>query len=545
MDSIFAHAEELERRGDLRGAVTAYAGLAAEGVGGAETLIREALLRRQYGEVKGPVALLQAAAKLDPANPYPHMRLGQIAEGLRRHAASAGHYADAVATAPSSDEMKVNLSAAYIRLGWFDLAFHMAQAVAPDVGDWWAGARRQGLDTYRERRREALTVLRNRPRPLDRDSAWEIARHLHHLGRLKLAMRLSQDMVAADPDWFWPVWLATDTIAREEGPDAALAYLHASSWPGRGSPEYLEAEARLVLESGRYTDFLGRLEMEPDTQRRGRVRDTVVAALCTLDQDEALKRYCIDWMREEPKLATPAAYLALIEIRRAAPERITAFPRPVRSHLMQFWNSADVPNDVRDTMGSWLRRHPAWEHTVFDAVRAESFLREQLGEETARAFKLCYHPAMMADMFRVAFLSVAGGFYADADERCLNPMTDILPDPHAVQIVAPHSGNLPGHIDNNFFGCRPGSVVCRAVTASMVEDILQFAHEGRKPDIWQVTGPGALMRGVAHHLGSGGEEASSSVVILPMQQYRAFVRTDDELGYKRHPAANWRLAALD
>ncbi len=545
MASIFADAEDLERRGDLRGAMTAYAKLATLGLGGAEPLIREALLRRQFGEVKGPVELLQAAARIDPANPYPHMRLGQIAEGLRRHAASSGHYGDAVTTAPASDEMKVNLSAAYIRLGWFDLAFSTSKAVAPEVGDWWAGARRQGLDTYRERRREALSALRNRPRPLDRGSAWEIARHLHHLGRLKLALRLCREMIAADPDWFWPVWLATDTIAREEGPEAALAYLHASCWSGRGSPEYLEAQARLVLESGRYTDFLERLESEPGTERRGRVHDTVVAALCTLDRDEALRHYCIDWMIKEPKLATPAAYLALIEIRRAAPGRIAAFPRPVRAHLMQFWNSAEIPRDVRHTMGSWLRCHPGWEHTVFDAVRAEDFLREQLGETAARAFQLCYHPAMMADMFRVAFLSVAGGFYADADEQCLQPMTDILPDPYAVQIVAPHSGNLPGHVDNNFFGCRPGSAICRAVTASMVEDILQFAQEGRRPDIWQVTGPGALMRGVAHHLGLGGAEASSSVVILPMQQYRAFVRTDDELEYKRHPAANWRLAALD
>lgn len=549
MAGIFEDAEQLERQGDLRGALESYARLAAAGEGGAEALIRQALIRRQFGEVNAPVALLQAAARLDPSNPYPHMRLGQLAEGLRRHAASAGHFRDAATAASASDEMKVNLSAAYIRLGWFDLAFQTAKAVAPDVGDWWAGARRQGLDTYRERRREALAALKDRPRPLDRDSCWEIARHLHHLGRLRLALRMADAMIAADPDWFWPVWLATDTIARQEGPDAALDYLHASSWPGRGSPEYLEAEARLMLEAGRYEAFLERVEEEPGTERRGRVHDTVVAALCVLERDEALRRYCIDWMREAPKLATPASYLALIQMRRTtttmtATGRVAALPRPTRAHLMQFWNAPDVPGDVRATMGSWLRHHPGWEHTVFDAPTAERFLREALGEDTARAFQLCYHPAMMADMFRVAYLSVAGGFYADADEECLQPLTAILPDPHAVEIVAPHSGNLPGHVDNNFIGCRPGSQVCRMVTESIVEDILRDAHEGRRPDIWQTTGPGALMRGVARSLASVGTEVCDSVVILPMQQYRALVRTHDELEYKRLPSANWRLAAL-
>ena len=76
---------------------------------------------------------------------------------------------------------------------------------------------------------------------------------------------------------------------------------------------------------------------------------------------------------------------------------------------------------------------------------------------------------MMADMFRVAFLSVAGGFYADADEKCLQPLTDILPDPASVEIVAPHSGWVPGHVENNFIGCRPGSVLCRAVVDGMAQ----------------------------------------------------------------------------
>ena len=473
------------------------------------------------------------------------MRLGEVAEGLRRHGVSAAHYRDAVATAPWSDEMRVNLSAAYSRLGWLDLACQMSRTIAPDVTDWWAGTRRLGLEAYRERRRDMLEALRRRPRPLDRDSAWELARHLQHLGWLKLARRLCEEMIASDPHWFWPVWLISDMIFRQEGPQAGLAYLHASTWVGRRSPEYLEAEARMMLEAGLYADFLQRLDEEPDTERRERTHDTAIVALYMLDRDADLKRYCLDWMREAPKLATPAAYLACAAVRRstlAEPEAARVSPRPVRAHLMQFWNSPEVPADVRRTMQSWTRNHPGWDHTVFNAEDALRFLGEHLGDDTVRAFRLCYHPAMMADMFRVAFLSVAGGFYADADEKCLQPLTDILPDPASVEIVSPHSGWVPGHVENNFIGCRPGSVLCRAVVDGMTQEILQCAHEGRRAEIWQVTGPGALTRGVAHYLGSGGPQASDKVVLLPMQQCRAFVRTEEDLDYKRNPAANWRLA---
>ena len=543
MAEFFAEAEQLERQGELRQAVEAYARVLEAGLGGSEALKRQALILRQCGDLNGASALLQQAGRADPHDPYPHMRLGEVAEGLRRHGVAAGHFRDAVAAAPWLDEMRVNLGATYSRLSWLDLACQVARTISPDVTDWWAGTRQLGLEAYRERRRDLLEALRRRPRRLDRDSAWDIARHLQHLGWLKLARQLCDDMIASDPHWFWPVWLNADMTFREKGPEAALAYLHGSSWLGRRSPEYLEAEARYMLEAGQYNEFLQRLEEEPETERRERTHDTAIVALYMLDRDAELKRYCLEWMRKAPRLATPAAYLACSAVRRStmgAPAKSS--PRPVRAHLMQFWNSPEVPADVTRTMHSWTRLHPGWEHTVFSAADAERFLQEHLGAETLRAFNLCYHPAMMADMFRVAFLSVAGGFYADADERCLQPLTDILPDPASVEIVAPHSGWVPGHVDNNFIGCRPGSVLCRATMDGMVEEILQCAHEGRRAEIWQVTGPGAMTRGVAHYLASAGPQAASEVVLLPMQQYRSFLRTEEELDYKRNPAANWRLA---
>jgi mannosyltransferase OCH1-like enzyme len=150
---------------------------------------------------------------------------------------------------------------------------------------------------------------------------------------------------------------------------------------------------------------------------------------------------------------------------------------------------------------------------------------------------------MTADLFRLGFLHVCGGVYADADELCLRPMDSLLPDLAQAEIAAPLAGGFPGYIDNFFLAARAGGEVIGSVLQAAVADILQARRDGRRPDIWQVTGPGALTRGVGRYLVAG-ERSGSEVALLPMQQYRGHVRTEGGLAYKREPAANWRVAEL-
>ncbi len=546
---MFAAAEAYERQGRLDRAIAEYGDLVQDGQGGGEALMRKALLHRQMGEVNEPARLLERAILAAPHDPYPCMRLGQIEEGLSRHAVAADHYRAAARIAPASDEMRVNLSATYFRLGWLDLAHRTALTLPLDVSDWWAGTRHRGVSGYRSLRRETIEALHNRPRSgaIDTSYHWDLARKLFHLGRLRLARRLCEQLAGTDPYWFWPIWLISDMVGREEGADAAVDYLR-STWPHGYTAEYLEAELHQLHEAGRYVELLERLDAHAGVERSERVHEAAVVALYVLDRPAELERHCLDWMRETPKLATPAAYLALSRSRNnPLNERAglaKAEPRASRVHLMQFWNTELIPADVQGTMRSWTLRHPHWDQTVFNTQTARALLADRLGPDVVDAFDRCYHPAMMADMFRIAFLSVGGGLYADADEMCLLPMDDVLPDLSAVEVVAPHSGGIPGFVDNNFFGCRAGSLVMKRALADMVEDILLAAREGRRPDIWQVTGPGALTRGVAHYIGMSDKAGAGEVVLLPMQQYRAYVRTDENLSYKRDSASNWRLAEL-
>ena len=122
-------------------------------------------------------------------------------------------------------------------------------------------------------------------------------------------------------------------------------------------------------------------------------------------------------------------------------------------------------------------------------------------------------------------------------------MERLLPDLSQAEIAAPLAGSFPGYIDNFFIAARAGSEVIGSVLQNAVIDVLQAHKAGHRPDIWQITGPGALTRGVGRYLGAA-DRSGAQVALLPMQQYRRHVCTESDLAYKREQTANWRVAEV-
>ena len=151
---------------------------------------------------------------------------------------------------------------------------------------------------------------------------------------------------------------------------------------------------------------------------------------------------------------------------------------------------------------------------------------------------------MKADLFRLGYLFICGGVYVDADEACLRPRDAVVAGVGSAEILAPLAGDFPGYVDNFFIGARRGSVIMQSVLWDAVGNILAASQEGRRPRIWQITGPGALTRAVGRYIGGDSPGRAGAVSLLPAQQYRTFARTDASLSYKRDPAANWRIAEL-
>ncbi len=449
--------------------------------------------------------------------------------------------------APEHDEFRVNAAAIYSRLGWLDLAFHTARSLPEHLSDWWARARRTALDDYRQRRSSTLKFLRQRRggATYGRDERWRLSQDLFALGRISTARSICEQLVCEGPRSYPAFYFLAQIIARQSGPDAAVAFLQSVETLADDLPDYPIRIARLLHEAGRYQEALDKLSHPSianlDSEE---VRWARFVALFLLGSRERLIGYCRQWLLEAPDSLAPAGYLAAMRSEQNESGGEGALPATLlKPHIVQFWDTQTVPSDVAEVMDSWRRMHPHAGYTVFDERAAQDFLDQHYGSEVVETFKLCHHAAMKADYFRIAFLYQAGGVYVDADELCLQPINDILAAAEHVEIIATLSGDVPGYLHNWFLGARPHSPVLGFALEDATVGVRRALQAGRKPDIWLVTGPGLITRAVGRYLARQDEHWNeNNAVLMPLQQYRNLARTESGLSYKTKASANWQLA---
>jgi mannosyltransferase OCH1-like enzyme/predicted Zn-dependent protease len=151
--------------------------------------------------------------------------------------------------------------------------------------------------------------------------------------------------------------------------------------------------------------------------------------------------------------------------------------------IIQFWHEAIPPEDIDQIMQSWDRENPDFEYLVFDDVRAETFIMNSCDPKVLRAFRIANYPAMRADVFRLAYLAIHGGVYADADDLCRHPIGDWFTADRELFLIQEHLGS----IGNNFMAAIPHHPFVLAALDKVVDQILS-----KQGDIWFTSGPGAL-----------------------------------------------------
>jgi tetratricopeptide (TPR) repeat protein len=181
----------------------------------------------------------------------------------------------------------------------------------------------------------------------------------------------------------------------------------------------------------------------------------------------------------------------LSELRRQGAFKASAFDNlalealsvsKIPKRIIQFWNEALRPDDIIQIMQSWDRTNPDFEHVVFDDAAAETFILEHFDARVLRAFRSANYPAMRADIFRLAYLAIHGGVYADADDLCRHPITTWLAPDLELILIQEHLGS----IGNNFIASIPNHPFILAVLEKVVDQILD-----KQGDIWFTSGPGA------------------------------------------------------
>jgi len=188
---------------------------------------------------------------------------------------------------------------------------------------------------------------------------------------------------------------------------------------------------------------------------------------------------------------TPAAIAWLVALRQAGrlPPSVAVKPtgnvRRISRSIAQYWNSPEPPADVCALMQSWRDTNPDYEYRLFDDPAAREFLGIY-PPEVRRAYRRAREPAQKADIFRLAWLFAHGGYYVDADDRCLEPIEAHIP---AHVALVGYQEDV-GSIGNNFIGAAPQhSVIGRAL-----ELAVEAVNRGDQDLLWFSTGPGLLTR---------------------------------------------------
>lgn len=171
-------------------------------------------------------------------------------------------------------------------------------------------------------------------------------------------------------------------------------------------------------------------------------------------------------------------------------------PHQIPRSIIQYWDSPEPPDDVQELMQSWRDHNPGYAYRLFDDAAARQFLEQTYSRDVLTAYRRAEGPAEKADLFRLAYLYAQGGIYADADDRCLGSISQLLPVSASLVVYREDyalGGLSVGTLGNNFIAATPQHpVIERALTLAT-----QAINRGDTDVVWLKTGPALMTRAFA------------------------------------------------
>lgn len=235
--------------------------------------------------------------------------------------------------------------------------------------------------------------------------------------------------------------------------------------------------------------------------------------------------------------------------------RYEAVPKVV----VQFWDNLNMlPDDVKSCIDSWTPLEKiGFKRLLFDEVLAETFLKDEFSKIHLEAFRLCHHPAMKCDYFRLAYLSKYGGFYVDSDEfylgediskffntnllhvspLCYDNATAEMIQADSFLTRKEYAGSWTFYFNNNPIISPPNHPVIRMAFDRATTALV--GSRGNKLDIQSTTGPGNLTVSIAYHA-LRKEFLGEPLDFLVIDDWHKISTSVWPLSY-RNDKRNWRL----
>ena len=161
-----------------------------------------------------------------------------------------------------------------------------------------------------------------------------------------------------------------------------------------------------------------------------------------------------------------------------------------------------------DWMRSWTQLNPEYEYSFFGDSHARRFIQKHGSPREYAAYRRILTGSQRADLFRVVFLKVAGGVYADLDEELRRPMSELIGGRDASGARVPRSASavVGTFWPFEFLVFAPAHPIMEATAKFMSEGILlqvglqrnKSKHACKAPHecVIRVTGPLAYTSGV-------------------------------------------------
>lgn len=101
--------------------------------------------------------------------------------------------------------------------------------------------------------------------------------------------------------------------------------------------------------------------------------------------------------------------------------------RPLPGSVIQFWDTEEVPRDIRPEMDRWSKASGDTGYCRFNARTSLEFLEEHYSPTEILLFEEAPHAAVQSDLMRLWALRVLGGIYVDADTKMMPSFPALAP----------------------------------------------------------------------------------------------------------------------
>jgi tetratricopeptide (TPR) repeat protein len=209
--------------------------------------------------------------------------------------------------------------------------------------------------------------------------------------------------------------------------------------------------------------------------------------------------------------------------------------------ISQYWNDKIPPPDVKKALDTWKAMNTEYVYELFNDETARLFISENYDNTVVDIFDHVMSPSMRCDFFRYAVVLKRGGFFIDADERCLLPISFSLGACSDKTLILTR-----GHANALLcspFGAAPNHPAVGMIFQEALEGLLQARVSGKLPDIHATTGPGLITRVIAKTLLSKDNISQSllesTAFLHPNDSGR--ISCEETFDYKGIAGRNWRL----